>query len=351
MSTESAGELLESNDVAGDVEELRVRLEEDGYLFFRELLSPEEILTLRREMLTVMQAGGWLIAGTDPVEGIADPAARSTEGDLEYTDVYHKVYRLESFHRIGHDPGLIELLEKIRGCPMMSQPQKVARLWFPKFTDHTTPVHQDFVHFQGSNDNLTCWSPVGDCPRELGGLAVLRGSHKVNRVLEHHFSLGAGSLIVHPEQHEELGSEWLTTDYRCGDTLIFPALTIHRALPNVTEDRLRVSLDNRYQRVSDPIAEHMLNPHLSSMSPLSWDEVYEDWGTEEYQYYWKQHQLDVLPKITSYLESAFEEASELSRQGDPRAQLHLRRIALREPDSDMGQQAARVLEDSPTATL
>ena len=351
MSTQCLGELLESNDIDDDVTELRRRLNEDGYLFFRGLLDRQELLDLRREMLTVMQAGGWLIAGTDPIDGLANPDFRSTEGDLEYTDVYHQVYRLQSFHQIGHDPGLISLLEKVRGCSMMSQPQKVARLWFPKFTDHTTPVHQDFVHFQGTHDNLTCWSPVGDCPRELGGLAVLRGSHKVNRVLDHHFSLGAGSLIVHPERHNELGTEWLTTDYRCGDTLVFPALTIHRALPNVTDDRLRLSLDNRYQRVSDPIAERMLNPHLSSMSPLTWEEVYEDWDSAEYQYYWKHQNLKVLPKITSYLEAAFEEASLLARQGDPRAQLHLRRISLREPESAMGRQAAKVLEESPSASV
>ena len=37
---------------------------------------------------------------------------------------------------------------------MIPQPQKVARLWFPKFTEHTTPIHQDFVHFQGCHENL-----------------------------------------------------------------------------------------------------------------------------------------------------------------------------------------------------
>ena len=346
---EMLAELLVSNDAIDDAPELQRRLDQDGYLFFRKLLDPDELSKMRREMLTVMQAGGWLVEGTDPMDGIADPAARSTEGDLEYTDVYHEVYRIQSFHEIAHRPEILTLLERIRGCPMMPQPQKVARLWFPKFTEHTTPIHQDFVHFQGTFDNLTCWSPVGDCPRKLGGLAVLRGSHKVGRVLEHHFSLGAGSLIVDTDAHEELvpegelQTEWLTTDYEIGDTLIFPALTMHKALPNLTEDRLRVSLDNRYQRVGDPIAEHMLNPHLSSMSPLSWDEVYADWDSDEFQYYWKKFDTPVLPKITEYLDKAFDEAVELAQGGDDRAKLHLRRLATRNPESDQGQTAATVL--------
>ncbi len=343
MPSSQLSEFRVSNDVKENSDELRQRLEDDGYLFFRRLLDPQRLLNLRREMLTVMQAGGWLIAGTDPIDGIADPAARSTEGDPEYTDVYHRVYRLQSFHEIAHCREVMDVLESIRGCQMIPQPQKVARLWFPKFTEHTTPIHQDFVHFQGTFDNLTCWSPVGDCPRELGGLAVLRGSHKVGRVLDHHFSLGAGSLHVDPTIHDELKAEWLTTDYKVGDTLMFPALTIHKALPNVTEDRLRVSLDNRYQRVSDPIAEHMLNPHLSSMSRLTWDDIYADWTSDEFQYYWKPFNLSVLPKITKYLDQAFSEALQLAANGDERAKLHLRRIAQRDPASEQGKMAATAL--------
>jgi hypothetical protein len=336
-------ELRVSNDAQDDGGELRQRLEDDGYLFFRQLLEPHRLLNLRREMLTIMQAGGWLVEGTDPFDSIANPKARSTEGDPEYTDVYHRVYRLQSFHEIAHGREVLDLLERLRGCTMMPQPQKVARLWFPKFTEHTTPTHQDFVHFQGSFDNLTCWSPVGDCPRELGGLAVLRASHKVQRVLDHHFSLGAGSLHVDPEHYSELNGEWQTTDYEVGDTLIFPALTIHKALPNLTDDRLRVSLDNRYQRVGDPIAEHMLNPHLSSMSPLSWEEIYSGWNSDEFQYYWRKFDNPVLPKITRYLEQAFEEAIQLARNGDERARLHLKRIVQRDPESEQGTVAARVL--------
>lgn len=343
MVTDHMSELRESNDAVDNARELNLRLADDGYLFFRRLLDPERLVWLRQQMLTVMQAGGWLVAGTDPSDGIARPEARSTEGDLEYTDVYHQVYRLQSFHELAHCREVLDLLERLRGCPMMPQPQKVARLWFPLFTEHTTPTHQDFVHFQGTHDNLTCWSPVGDCPRELGGLAVLRGSHKVGKVLDHHFSLGAGSLHLDSDAHAELSGEWLTTDYEIGDTLIFPALTIHKALPNLTKDRLRVSLDNRYQRIGDPIAEHMLTPHLSSMSPLSWEEVYADWDSAEFQFYWRQYDTPVLPKITSYLDRAFEEAVELARAGDARAQLHLQRIQVRAPHSEQGRIAAGVL--------
>ena len=80
---------------------------------------------------------------------------------------------------------------------------------------------------------------------------------------------------------EEIQPTWYSTNYEVGDTLIFPALTIHRALPNYTGDRLRLSLDNRYQAVGDLIAEQMLVTH--GPSGLKWEEVYEDWKSDEIQ--------------------------------------------------------------------
>jgi len=351
--SETLKELRVSNDAMNDPVELRRRIADEGYLFFKRLQNADKLWALRREMLTVMQRGGWLVADTDPIEGIANVPAQCTEGDLGYTDVYHEVYKLEAFHRSAHEPEVMGMVEKIMGRPIMPHPQKIARLWFPQYTEHTTPIHQDFVHFQGNFETLTCWAPVGDCPIELGGLAVLPGSHKVKRVLDHHFSLGAGGLCVDTEAeaktHQELAVAWHTTNYEIGDTLIFPALTIHKALPNDTEDKLRVSLDNRYQAIGDPIAEHMLDPHLNLVSKLTWEEVYRNWQADDLKYYWKQHANPVVPRDLSYGEKGFAEALELARRGDPRAHLQLKRIIKRDPTSPAGRTAQQVLAESGVA--
>ncbi len=189
-------ELSSSNDLLGNPPALQERLKKDGYLFFRKLQDPEMLMELRRQMLTTMQVGGWIKRGTDPVAGIAAPGVQCTEGDLGYTEVYHQVYRNQLFHESAHSKTVLQTVSEITGRRMMPQPQKVARLWFPNYTAHTTPVHQDFVHFQGAFENLTCWAPVGDCPVELGGLAVLQGSHRVGEILDHLCSLGAGGLRI-----------------------------------------------------------------------------------------------------------------------------------------------------------
>ena len=335
-------ELRISNDIMEDAEALRERIDGEGYLFFQRLQRPEKLLELRQQMLTVMQEGGWLIAGTDPLDGIADVSQQCTEGDVEYSDVYHQVYRLEAFHRSAHWPEVMEIMAKVVGKPVLPHPHKVARLWFPQYTAHTTPIHQDFVHFQGNFETYTCWAPIGDCPIELGGLAVLPGSHKIDKVMDHHFSLGAGSLCINTD---ELADNWHTTDYEIGDTLIFPALTVHKALPNLTEDRLRVSLDNRYTATDNIVADHMLEPHLNVFNQLKWEDVYRDWESDEFKYYWKNLGLRVVPRDFSYSNTGFREALDLARIGDEKAKIHLSRIIKRDPTAEQAQRATAVLQD------
>ncbi len=312
-----------SNDAMDDPLELQRRIADEGYLFFRRLVNPDKMLELRREMMSVIQQVGWLIAGTDPMRGIADINMRYTEGDNEYTAGYAEVYKNENFHRSAHWPEFQDIVAAMTGAPVMPHPQKVARIWFPKYTEHTTPTHQDFVHFQGSYDNITCWAPIGDCPIELGGLAVIPESHKVQRVLEHHFALGAGGLIVDETEHEDIDPVWHSIDYEPGDALFFPALTIHRALPNFTDDRLRLSLDNRYMIVGDKIAEHMLEPH--GPSGLTWEDIYAHWQRDDLKYYWRDFDNTVVARDLSYGEKGFAEALELARAGDQDAIFMLQR--------------------------
>ena len=81
-----------------------------------------------------------------------------------------------------------------------------------------------------------------------------------DEIFGHHFSLGAGMLKIDEDQ---LSGSWHTTDYEVGDALIIHSLTVHKALPNETDEHIRISLDNRYQSASDVINDRQLQPHLS----------------------------------------------------------------------------------------
>ena len=78
-------------------------------------MNPDKVMALRKDMTRVLRAAGWLVADADPMDGIADVSARCTEGDIGYNTVYHQVYKLESFHRLPHEPALVGMVEKLMG--------------------------------------------------------------------------------------------------------------------------------------------------------------------------------------------------------------------------------------------
>ena len=351
ITRENVKQFRESNDAFDDPEELNRRLQDEGYLFFRQLHDPEKVMALRKDITDVLMEGGptfgqnFLKKGTDPMDAIADISKQCTEGDPEYTDTYNQVYKLPSFHRAGHWPETTDMIGKLCGGEVFPHPQKIARIWFPKYTAHTTPMHQDYIFFQGSVQTYTMWSPVGECPIELGPLAVLPGSHKIGRVREHHFSLGAGGqALIEEDLRKELGEDfgWVTTDFGLGDALIFNAHMVHQALPNLTEDRMRISLDNRSQDLTMPVAEHMLAPHLGG---IDWEEVYQGWGTEhdDLKFYWDDLPIYTQPTITKWGERGFEEALELAATGNPQASFRLARAIKAAPDDPQSVRAAEVL--------
>jgi ectoine hydroxylase-related dioxygenase (phytanoyl-CoA dioxygenase family) len=90
-------------------------------------------------------------------------------------------------------------------------------------------------------------------------LAVWPGSHRqgfIEHNVKHAGAVGGRGVPV-----DESQVEWYTTDYEVGDALFFRSYTIHKALPNLTKDRLRLSTDNRYQLSTDEIDPGALKPH------------------------------------------------------------------------------------------
>jgi ectoine hydroxylase-related dioxygenase (phytanoyl-CoA dioxygenase family) len=94
---------------------------------------------------------------------------------------------------------------------------------------------------RGSPALWTVWIPLGDCPLDLGGLAVAPGSHRHGLLPHAGEGTGQQGVDVAPE------ATWESADYRCGDVLAFHGLTLHRALENRTTHRLRLSADFRYE--------------------------------------------------------------------------------------------------------
>lgn len=253
------------SDSNAPAEELRAAMEERGYLFFHGLVPADEVLAVRRDVLDLCAEAGWLDPARDVMEAVVAPHVEPiSEGHPQYMPVYRKVLKLPRFHDFPLQPALMTVAAALLNTDVsevLAHPRRIGRLTFPRYTIATTPPHQDHFYIRGTIETYSCWVPLGECPTSLGGLAVWAGSHRggfIEHTVEHPGAVGGRGVPV-----EEAQAEWHTSDFDVGDALFFHAYAIHKALPNLSGDRLRVSTDNRYQRPQDEIDPGALRPHYN----------------------------------------------------------------------------------------
>ena len=133
---------------------------------------------------------------------------------------------------------------------------------------------------------------------------------------------------------------WRASDMKAGDVLLFNALTVHAGRANLS-DRMRLSIDLRYQPLSEPITEEWLHPHRRK---LTWDEIYADQSDNTWNYYWRTFDLNVVPYDGKYYEARDRLSLEWGAAGDRRAQATLMRIVNRDPDPEKRARAADALK-------
>ncbi len=267
---------------------LREKAEADGLLFFQGLLDPVKVNALRAQILQLCDLHGWVEEGTSIGKGIANGEAMVCESrDPRWIAFYNDLQRVRDFHALALDDAIIGSLEVLFGESVLPHPRNICRVVFPDTATHSTPPHQDNLYIGGSEQTWTVWIPAGDCPVSLGGLAAAKGTRKLGR-LEDVEGQGAGGRQVLIDDD----STWVGGDYACGDAIFLHSLTVHQGCDNVSGDRLRLSLDYRYQPRSHPVRADSLLPH---MQWLTWEEVYADWEDgDPVREYWGEWDLDVF---------------------------------------------------------
>ena len=157
-----------------------------------------------------------------------------------------------------------------------------------------TGCHLDRVYMnRGSSKLLTCWIPLDNLPIDMGVLAVLEGSHRLDRSADDGYTKlqntyanmdvdrdrlqGTGWFTEDPMEFYRFNNPssshsnpiWKTTGYyienriyifsisfslafSAGDILIFTMRTIHMSSVNLT-NKLRLSCDTRWQPSNEPL--------------------------------------------------------------------------------------------------
>ena len=249
-----------ANDALSDLAALRAQMTEAGYLFLKQVAPKDELLKLRQDILELCAAAGWLDSEADLMDGFWSGAGPHTEGNPEYMAVYRDVIHLDRFKSVPEHPDLVRLIEPLTGPPVLTHRRKIGRMTFPQNVGQTIMAHQDWYYIRGTPETYTMWIPLGDCPMELGGLMMLAGSHQ-HGFIDHRKLPDLNVAFALEEDQWPAGLEWHASDFELGDVVIFHSYTIHKALPNRTANRLRLSIDNRYQQDGTAIEPGSMGTH------------------------------------------------------------------------------------------
>ena len=243
---------------------LRAQAEDLGYLFVRDLLPAEALLSVRRILLQQAADLAFLDPECEVSEGIARPGLQTPSyDDPRFVALQVGVQSRTEFDALREHSALITLLERCLGGPIQSRCGEVCRLAFPHSEEHTTRPHQDQAYYhQAGSGSWTAWMPLGDCPGSLGALRLIPTSHLAG-LLPH--GPGISGMVV-PED-----AAWAGSDFRLGDVLLFHPLTIHAAQHNQDPRRLRVSVDCRYRRQAGKAEAHLA---LTQLDPGISDELH-----------------------------------------------------------------------------
>jgi hypothetical protein len=328
----------DSSDLMHDGSALAERMRRDGYLFLPRLLPVADVAAVQHQVGEIARDAGWLRRDLPVESAIADPSGFCVDPDPTYLRTLRQINRLEDYHALKHHPALIDLFERILGGPILPHPRVLMRNIFPARDEFTTKAHQDFPNVQGTAEVYTAWMPLIDCPMDVGPLQVAVGSHLAG-VYDFGIAGGAGGIEI----SNPLAGRWASGAFAVGDVLLFHSMTVHKGVAN-RSNRLRMSMDVRYQLVSEPFNIDNANP---DGQPLSWDEVYEGWRSDTLKYYWQRMPLTLKPFDPVWFDKRDALGFERGEAGDPRARAVLQRIVARDANPEKRARAQRLLDALP----
>jgi hypothetical protein len=273
--------MTDSTPLLGDIDALRERMDEKGYLFLPGFLGRERVMKARATLCNRLAEVGLLAPGTDPLDAIPNPNNKNGFAGG----------RLDALFK---DPTAIE--DVLYRGPMMR--------FFRDFLDEevrhydftwmrqvppgpATSIHSDVVYMgRGTHKLYTAWTPMGDNNFNLGGLLVLEGSHKHDGLAKQYWKMDVDAYCSNTDDKRDgwqkgnggwlkgegdqlrrsLGGRWVTGDYRMGDLVIFNVYTVHGGTDNHS-NVLRLSTDTRYQRASEAVDDRWVGEKPAAHGP------------------------------------------------------------------------------------
>jgi hypothetical protein len=281
-------DMRDSTAHADNAAALHDDIRSDGYVLLRGLISRSVANQVADEMRAILASFGWIA----PNDSLGRVKRIPSKDEDAYWDAQTRIIGLEALNALAHDQTVATLMRLLLGESAFVYPMKIPRTAYP-LADGGKPVavHRDNLGGPWVQDMFTTWIALMDIPKELGGLAILRGSHTY---------VPTDGVEVQNAEELSIRSDdpnWVTTDYCAGDVLIFHCYTIHKGMPNHS-DRVRLSVDNRWQTPDHPVHVTMLHPYLyfdAYPRIPNWDELSRSWQSKR----WIEYPPDVEVTLTT----------------------------------------------------
>ncbi len=265
-------------------EDLRSKFSRDGYLFLKGAIDPSLCSSLLKKMIAVMKDEIGMPEDSWSPLLVGDPFV---ETDKTWDRIYPELQSLEAFHQFFHTSETLALMERILNTDPFVYPMKMARVATPRKHGFETPPHQDAYSHHAGPTMAGIWVALHDVDETMGRLAILDRSHfkGVREIAE---ASGVGGVQCKIFDDEKL---WHVSNVESGDIIVFSSRTVHRAEPNTSEDRVRVSVDTRFCDYGSPVFSTNLEPHHGwRIDRLNWEYIYRNWKDKSLKYYWLNYE-------------------------------------------------------------
>ena len=233
---------------------IKAHFDGEGYALVQNLLSPEEIVTLRETFAELHQAG--------PVPGYFSPVPED-EANGDTLKVYPRVMMPHRFspeaERTLLHPKVLTVLETLFDeAPLAAQ----SMFYYKPPGARGQALHQDnFFLLVEPGTCIAAWTAVDDIDADNGGMLIVPKTQQ--------------EAIVCPDEANP--EESFTTHYvpvphgrsptlakmKAGDTLFFNGSTVHGSGPNRSPDRFRRSFIGHYVPASTRRISHFYLPLLN----------------------------------------------------------------------------------------
>ncbi|GIH03737.1 phytanoyl-CoA dioxygenase [Rhizocola hellebori] len=236
-----------------DPQALRENFRRDGYVLLRQVLDRDTVIGLRGAYFGMFDPS-YLAKETTPQQGIWSgeaPAGLPPHGHPGHPA--HAFVRSKVFADFVQDQRLLAVAQTLfDGAETMRLPRQIVRHFHQG--PRASRAHTDFDYLdRGSDQVLTMWIPIGDCPVPTGGIAYLEGSHRLPKA---QLQLLKNRRTDRPDDprpishdlgwtQQELGGRWLCADFAAGDVAIHSPHLVHATFDTTTSS-MRMSADIRF---------------------------------------------------------------------------------------------------------